>query len=154
MFVSQGFGKTVSRVLPVRYDPLPFLQKVVFLVVLFSGFAGCSTVEVEEAFKGNLPPIKSNKTINTYCKSCHIHKDFVPAEHVLKVKKIYKNGFYRNAKECRICHFIKKVWARDAMMRKTRYPRSVDRGMFREFEQEEIKKMKKNRKSKKSFLGL
>lgn len=149
MFAFCGLGKTLSRLFqilsPARLKS-PFFLEVGFLAVLVLGFAGCAAQQVEQAFAGKLTPIKSNKTINEYCQSCHIHKDFDPGLHVFEVRKSYRRSVYRKATECRICHFVEKTWARTELKRKTRYPYDVDRGIFREFEQNELKKMKQAKK--------
>lgn len=111
--------------------------------LLAIGFIGCSSLEVEKAFEGKFTPIQNNKTINNYCQSCHIHKDFDPGNHVAEVRKKYRRKIYRNAKECRVCHFVETRWNRTEMKRKTRYPNEVDRGLFRKFEQRELKKTSK-----------
>ena len=136
----------------------PFLHReIILLTLLLPAITGCSSVELEEAFKGQFSPVNNNKTINSYCQSCHIHKDFNSGEHVFEIRKIYKRSLYRSATECRICHYIEKMWVRNEVLRKTRYPHSIDRGLFRKFERNElerIKKAKKSRKFPKSLFGL
>ena len=133
----------------------PFLHRtIILLTIVLTCIVGCSTVELEEAFKGRFSPVKNNKTINNYCQSCHIHRDFNPGQHVFEIRKIYKRSLYRSARECRICHYIERIWALKEMLRKTRYPYSIDRGLFRKFEQKEIERIKKKKKSSKSPKSL
>ena len=113
-----------------------FLISVFFLGI----FTGCYSFEVEDAFKGKFSSIKNNKVINDYCQSCHIHREFDTQKHILAKRKLYKRKLYRKASSCRICHFVEPVWAREELIRKTRYPRAVKLGKYREFEQKERKK--------------
>ena len=105
--------------------------------------SGCANVELHDAFKGKNPPIKNNKIINEYCKSCHIHKDFDPGAHMAKVSTKYKRQYFRNASECRSCHYVEKDWIYNQLQRKTRRPEGVERGMYRKFEKQEMNLLKK-----------
>ena len=105
-------------------------------------FLGCYSLEVKDAFDGKYSLLKSNKIINNYCQSCHIHRNFDPREHIFTKRKLYKRKPYRVTKDCRICHYAKLEWAREELIRKTRYPNQVERGLFKEFEMEALKKMK------------
>ena len=134
----------------LKYVLKPSLRVTFLFLFFLAVLVACSTLELEKAFDGQFSPIKNNKTIKNYCWTCHIHKKFNPGEHVLAVRKTYKRSLYREAKECRICHYLEKKWARREVLRKTRYPYGANRGLFREFEQEEMKKVKKIKKSKKS----
>lgn len=149
MFALCDLGKTLSHLFqtlsPARFKS-PFFLEVGFLAVLLLGFSGCAVPLVEKAFAGKLTPRKNNKIINEYCQSCHIHKDFDPGLHVFEVRKSYRRSVYKKATECRVCHFVETSWARSSLQRKTRYPYDVDRGIFREFEQNELKKMKQAKK--------
>ncbi|GJL77398.1 MAG: hypothetical protein NPINA01_03870 [Nitrospinaceae bacterium] len=82
--------------------------------------------------------------INEYCKSCHIHKNFDPLEHVGLIRKNYKRVYFRKARECRACHYIEKNWVTNNYHRKTRNPKDANKGDYRDFEHAEIKQMKKN----------
>lgn len=110
--------------------------------------AGCAERRIEDAFDGKLTSSKSNYIINEYCKSCHIHKNFDPAEHVKSVRASYKRKYFRRARQCRACHYIEKNWVTNNYHRKTRNPKQANRGTYKSFEKAEIKQMKKNVRKK------
>ena len=112
-------------------------------IFFFGSFVGCYSFDVEDAFRGEFSSVKNNKIINDYCQGCHIHRDFDPGQHILAKRKLYRRELYRRASNCRVCHYVKPVWAREELIRKTRYPREVRRGKYRDFEKTEIKKAKK-----------
>ena len=115
-----------------------------FLAVFFLvSFSGCSNIEVEKAFKGDLRPGKANKVIGEYCQSCHIHKDFDPPLHVSKVRSLYNRPVFKRARECRSCHYIEKNWMHNQHERKTRMPKDANRGKFRKFEKEELSRKRR-----------
>ena len=114
-----------------------------FSVFLLAILAGCSHIEVEQAFKGNFRPGKANKVIGEYCQSCHIHQDFDSLLHVSKVRGFYKSPVFRKARECRSCHYIEKLWMYNQHKRKTRMPADANKGKFRKFEKKEIKRLRK-----------
>jgi hypothetical protein len=115
-----------------------------FLAVLFLvSFSGCSNIEVEKAFKGDLRPGKANKVIGEYCQSCHIHKYFDPPLHVSKVRSLYNRPVFKRARECRSCHYIEKNWMHNQHERKTRMPKDANRGKFRKFEKEELSRKRR-----------
>ncbi len=116
----------------------------VILGILFAVLMGCSNVEVEKAFKGDLRPGKANKIIGDYCQSCHIHKDFDPPLHVSKVRSLYKSPVFRKARECRSCHYIEKDWMHNQHERKTRMPEDANRGKFKKFEKKEMSRLRKS----------
>ena len=124
------------------------LSRTLRLVWVFSGIgfailSGCSPMELEKAFKGDLPPGKANKIIGTYCQSCHIHKGFDPLLHVASVRSLYKRRVFRKARECRSCHYIEKNWMHNQHKRKTRMPDDANRGKFKKFEKKEIVRLRK-----------
>jgi nitrate/TMAO reductase-like tetraheme cytochrome c subunit len=103
------------------------LLMVLFLVI----FSGCTSQDVEKAFKGDLRPGQANKVIGEYCQSCHIHKDFDPPLHVSKVRNLYNRPAFKKARECRSCHYIEKNWMHNQHERKTRMPEDANRGSSR-----------------------
>ena len=116
------------------------LSRILGLIWIFSGIgfvilSGCTHIEVEKAFKGDLPTGKANKVIGSYCQSCHIHKDFDPPLHVSKVRNLYHHPVFKKARECRTCHYIKRNWMNNQHERKTLMP-----------EDENRKKLKKSKK--------
>ena len=123
---------------------LRFKNYQIFVGTLLFLLTSCSNVEVEQAFKGEFRAGKSNKIIGEYCKSCHIHKDFDPPEHVSKVRSLYKRPVFRKARECRSCHYIEKDWMHNQHERKTRMPGDANRGKFRKFEKKEVSRLRKN----------
>ena len=114
------------------------------LVALFLGvFSGCTNMDVERAFRGDLRPGKANKIIGEYCQSCHIHKDFDPPLHVSKVRNLYSSLVFKKARECRSCHYIEKNWMHNQHERKTRMPEDANRGKFKKFEKKELSRKRK-----------
>ena len=124
---------------------IPFLRVLGFWRSLFllAIMTGCSSLEVEKAFKGDLRPGKANKVIGDYCRSCHIHKDFQPPLHVSVVRSLYKRTVFRKARECRFCHYIEKDWFNNQHARKTRMPEDANRGKFKKFEKKQIRQLRK-----------
>jgi len=124
------------------------LGRILRLAWVFSGigfavFSGCAPVELDKAFRGDLPPGKANKLIGNYCQSCHIHKNFDPLLHVASVRKLYKRRVFRKSRECRSCHYIEKNWMHNQHERKTRMPGDANRGKFKKFEKKEIARLRK-----------
>ena len=124
------------------------LNQILRLVWVFSGIgfailSGCAPMQLEKAFKGDLPPGKANKIIGTYCQSCHIHKTFDPLSHVANVRGLYKRRVFRKSRECRSCHYIEKDWMHNQHERKTRMPDDANRGKFKKFEKKEIARLRK-----------
>jgi hypothetical protein len=116
----------------------------IFVGTLLVLLTGCSNVEMEQAFKGEFQAGKSNKIIGEYCQSCHIHMSFDPAEHVSKVRSLYKSRVFRKARECRSCHYVEKNWMHNQHKRKTRMPDDANRGKFRKFEKKEMSRRRKS----------
>jgi hypothetical protein len=114
-----------------------------FWVLFLLSVSGCTHVEVEKAFKGDLRPGKANKIIGEYCQSCHIHKDFDPPLHVSKVRNLYNRPVFKKARECRSCHYIEKNWMHNQHERKTRMPDDANRGKFRKFENKELSRKRR-----------
>ena len=121
------------------FVPLCFLA-----VLFFVSLSGCSTIEVEKAFEGDLRPGQANRVIGEYCQSCHIHKDFDPPLHVSKVRSLYNRPVFKRARECRSCHYIEKNWMHNQHERKTRMPDDANRGKFRKFEKKEMSRRSKS----------
>ena len=125
---------------------IPFLRvlkfwRSLFLLVIMTG---CTNLEVEKAFKGDLRPRQANKVIGDYCRSCHIHKDFHPPLHVSAVRSLYKRTVFRKARECRSCHYIEKDWLNNQHARKTRMPEDANRGKFKKFEKKQMRRLRKS----------
>ena len=124
------------------------LSRILRLAWVFSGIgfailSGCTTMEVEKAFRGDLKPGKANKVIGNYCQSCHIHKGFDPLRHVANVRSLYKRRVFRKSRECRSCHYLEKNWMHNQHKRKTRMPDDANRGKFKKFEKKEIDRLRK-----------
>ena len=124
------------------------LSRILRLAWVFSGIgfvilSGCSPMEVEKAFRGDLQPGKANKIIGNYCQSCHIHKGFDPLLHVASVRSLYKRRVFRKSRECRSCHYLEKNWMHNQHKRKTRMPDDANRGKFKKFEKKEIDRLRK-----------
>ena len=104
-----------------------FAKQGLLVVLLLLVFSGCTSRDVEKAFKGDLRPGKANKVIGEYCQSCHIHKDFDPPLHVSQVRNLYHHPAFKNARECRACHYIEKNWMHNQHERKTLMPEDENR---------------------------
>jgi hypothetical protein len=104
-----------------------FAKQGPLVVLLLLVFSGCTSRDVEKAFKGDLRPGKANKVIGEYCQSCHIHKDFDPPLHVSQVRNLYHHPVFKNARECRACHYIEKNWMHNQHERKTLMPEDENR---------------------------
>ena len=130
----------------VQVPVMPFLRVLGFWrsFLLLAIMTGCSNLEVEKAFEGELRPGKANKVIGDYCRSCHIHKDFYPPLHVSAVRGLYKRTVFRKARECRLCHYIEKDWMNNQHQRKTRMPEDANRGKFKKFEKKQLRRLKKS----------
>ena len=128
-----------------RRNPFFRTRCVVFFAVLLLFFgAGCADRQLENAFHDDYSSEKSNKIINEYCKSCHIHKTFDSAEHITEVRNAYRRPFFRQARQCRSCHYLEKDWVRNRYDRKTRYPQKANRGAYRKFEKANKDQMEKS----------
>jgi hypothetical protein len=114
-----------------------FATQGLLMTLLLLPFSGCTIVDVEKAFNGDLRPGKANKIIGEYCQSCHIHKDFDPPLHVSKVRNLYNRPTFKRARECRSCHYIEKNWMHNQHERKTLMPEDVNRKKLNKFERKE-----------------
>jgi hypothetical protein len=123
---------------------------LVFLGLLIGAMGGCAERRIEEAFEGKFSAGKNNNIINDYCKSCHIHKNFDPVDHVRSVRADYKRKYFRKARQCKACHYIEKNWITNNYHRKTRNPKKANKGSYKDFEHSQIKEMKKNAKKYKA----
>ena len=111
-----------------------FAKQGLLVVLLLLVFSGCTSRDVEKAFKGDLRPGKANKVIGEYCQSCHIHKDFDPPLHVSQVRNLYHHPVFKNARECRACHYIEKNWMHNQHERKTLMPEDENRKKLKKSE--------------------
>ena len=107
---------------------------------------GCYTQKIEKAFDGDFVAADSNKIINDYCKSCHIHRNFNSAGHVEEKSLLYKRKVFRYATECRTCHYLEKQFSLNDFTRKTRRPAEANQGKYREFELGVLKAQKEEEK--------
>ena len=120
------------KVLSMR--KVDFAKQGLLVILLLLVFSGCTSRDVEKAFKGDLPPGKANKVIGEYCQSCHIHKDFDPPLHVSKVRNLYHQPVFKNAREFRACHYIEKNWMHNQHERKTLMPEDENRKKLKKSE--------------------
>ena len=127
------------KVFPMR--KLDFVKQGLLVVLLLLVFSGCTTRDVERAFKGHLRPGKANKIIGEYCQSCHIHKDFDPPLHVSKVRNLYHHPVFKKARECRACHYIERNWMHNQHERKTLMPEDENRKKVKKFRKKAEKKL-------------
>ncbi len=109
-------------------------MKWFWVLALIGMSVGCYTQKIEKAFDGDFVAADSNKIINDYCRSCHIHRDFNPAGHVEEKSLLYKRKVFRYATECRTCHYLEKQFTLNDFTRKTRRPQEANQGKFKEFE--------------------
>lgn len=99
-----------------------FSVRWIFGFVGLAVAAACANVDLENAFKGEFPEAKNNSVISGYCQTCHIHKDFDGEDHIAIVRPRYRRPVFRDASECRTCHYLKKDWLHNDYQRKTRLP--------------------------------
>lgn len=111
-----------------------FQMKWLWILVLIGMNVGCYTQKIEKAFDGDFATADSNRMINDYCRSCHIHRDFGPAGHIEEKSLLYKRKVFRYATECRTCHYLEKQFSLNDFTRKTRRPEEANQGKFKEFE--------------------
>lgn len=112
------------------------------VLILMGLSTGCYTQKIEEAFDRDFSPTESNRTINNYCQSCHIHRNFIPAGHIEEQSVFYKRKVFRYATECRTCHYLEKKFSLNDFTRKTRRPREANQGEFKNFELEILRAQK------------
>ena len=110
------------------------LYSGLFLVFFMFLEAGCSQLEISRAFQGEFNSQRNNKVIAEYCTSCHIHKEFDTQQHIAKVRLEYRRRLFSKTTECRVCHYLEKKWVYNDVLRKTRRPREVNRGLYKKFE--------------------
>jgi len=113
-----------------------------WVVVLMGISLGCYTQQIEKAFDDDVSAGDSNRTINDYCRSCHIHRNFSSAGHVEEMSILYKRKVFRYATECRTCHYLEKKFTLNDFTRKTRRPQEANRGKFKKFELKILKSQK------------
>ena len=119
-------------------------MKWFWILVLLVVSVGCYTKKIEMAFDGDFVAADSNKIINDYCRSCHIHKDFDSSGHVEEKSMLYKRKVFRYATECRTCHYLEKQFSLNDFTRKTRRPAEANQGKFKEFELDTLKEQRAN----------
>ncbi len=117
-----------------------------WVMVLMGISLGCYTQQIEKAFGDDVSAADSNRTINDYCRSCHIHRNFSSTGHVEKMSTLYKRKVFRYATECRTCHYLEKKFSLNDFTRKTRRPQDANQGKFKEFELKILKSQKKKEK--------
>lgn len=126
--------------------PKVFQMRWCGVVVLIGISLGCYTQQIEKAFDDDVSGVDSNRTIDNYCRSCHIHRNFSSAGHVEEKSVLYQRKVFRYATECRTCHYLEKKFSLNDFTRKTRRPQEANRGKFKEFELKILKSQKKKEK--------
>ena len=119
-------------------------MKWIWILALIGVSMGCYTQKIEEAFGEDFAAVDSNKMINNYCRSCHVHKDFDPRRHVEEKSLLYKRKVFRYATECRTCHYLEKKFSLNDFTRKTRRPKEANQGKFKKFELDILRAQKAN----------
>lgn len=118
-----------------------------FWIAALAGMSlGCYTQKIETAFEGEMAPIESNRMINEYCQSCHIHRDFSSAGHIEEKSALYKRKVFRYATECHTCHYLEKKFSLNDFTRKTRRPEEANQGKYKEYEIKILKAQKEKGK--------
>ena len=85
------------------------MKKNIFFLILiisfFPLFLSCSRSPIEKALSGKLKPVNENIAVSNHCQSCHLHSDFVPELHILKMQKKYKSSpVLSKSTRCLQCH--------------------------------------------------
>ena len=114
--------------------------------ILLLALVSCSTPRIQQAFQGKFEFTENNRVINDYCQGCHIHKSFLPDQHVSTVVKLYDRPPYTQARECRVCHYLQGDPAEKLEHRGTRWPEWVEAGKFRSFEAQELSRLESSQK--------
>jgi len=84
-------------------------RKIIFFLLILLLFAfGCRKPPYDLAMKGQFPPEKNIKVISGKCRDCHVHKSFDEKVHMEKMPSLYQQKRYKEAKDCRACHYIDK----------------------------------------------
>ena len=103
------------------------------LIVVVLCLSACHPQPLEQALKGELPPVESNTIITEYCQSCHIHRAFSLEGHVARVGALYDRPPYTTTAQCRTCHLVNEdTWGKQT--RKTLWPTEVAENRFRAWE--------------------
>jgi len=123
-----------------------FQMKWLWIFALIGMSVGCYTQKIEKAFDGDFVAADSNKMINDYCRSCHIHRDFNSTGHVEEKSLLYKRKVFRYATECRTCHYLEKQFSLNDFTRKTRRPEEANQGKFKKFELDILRAQKAREK--------
>lgn len=117
-------------------------MKWILIFALLGVTVGCYTQPIEDAFDEDFVAADSNKMINDYCKSCHVHRDFDSSAHVEEKSLLYKRKVFRYATECRTCHYLDKQFSLNDFTRGTRRPEEANQGKYKEFEIDILKAQK------------
>ncbi|MED5580338.1 MAG: hypothetical protein VX794_09950 [Nitrospinota bacterium] len=85
------------------------MKKKILLILLFIPFMtlilSCSRSPIEKALKGKLKSMDENVAVSNHCQSCHLHSDFVPELHIVKMNKKYQDfSLLRKSSRCLQCH--------------------------------------------------
>ncbi|MFQ6111219.1 MAG: hypothetical protein ACE5LX_04205, partial [Nitrospinota bacterium] len=96
-----------------------------FLVLLS---ASCSKSPIEKALSGELNPADSNRAVNAYCQSCHVHAELNPDKHMASMLRLFRRTALAQAQECRECHIIKLEGIFSRADRHTLRPEAIGRG--------------------------
>ncbi|MBI3014915.1 MAG: hypothetical protein HYY65_07650 [Candidatus Tectomicrobia bacterium] len=107
--------------------------------ILLLALVSCSTTRLEQALQGKFEFTENNRIINDYCQGCHVHKGFLPDQHVSSAVRLYDRPPYTQARECRVCHYLEGDPAEKNEHRGTRWPQWVAAGKFRSFEAQELR---------------
>ena len=107
---------------------------------------GCYAQKIEKAFDDEVSAADSNRTIDNYCRSCHILRNFSSAGHVEEKSILYQRKVFRYATECRTCHYLEKKFSLNDFTRKTRRPQEANQGEFKPFELKILKSQKEKEK--------
>lgn len=124
-----------------------FLRVLLFVLpmaLLLFILSSCSTTQLEQAFQGKFAYTENNRIINDYCQSCHVHKNFLPDQHVFRMVNLYNELPYTKARECRVCHYLTGDPAENDEHRGTRWPQLVAEGKFKRFQARELRRDRAN----------
>ena len=133
------------------------MKKYIFFILLIippiSLLLSCSRSPIEKALKGKLKSIDENIAVSNHCQSCHLHAEFVPESHIIKMQKKYNAlPVLRRSSRCLQCHDLKleNIFSREK--RSTNMPHGR---LFGEIlsEKEFKEKIKLPKKKKKKIKG-
>ena len=131
---------------------------IIFMVLIFSIaplFLSCTKSPIEKAIRGKLKSANENIAVSNHCQSCHLHADFVPELHILKMQKKYNaSPVLSKSTRCLQCHNLKleNLFSREKRFTNTSHGRLLSIIPSEKEFREKIKLPKKIKRKKKKKM--